>query len=145
MHGYGKFWLKRINVAHAREVYTFVLPVDNLSQELIRSGLTLGVSLVTLTFGWLVGQSLTYRWNVRQKQREIQLSLSQAFYSAYGEFFAVWKLWNRRDEKSTFAEERQWELLKRAAAAEATIEAMLVKVAAERDLKGDQLNRMLKK
>ena len=95
--------------------------------EAIKASYTLIVSIVTLGLGWIVGQALTYRWNIRQKRRELQLSATQQFYAAYGEFFAVWKLWNRLDRSSDSAiGERQWELHKRAAAAEAVIEGTLV-------------------
>ena len=74
-----------------------------------------------LGFGWIIGLRLTYKWNVRQKRRELQLSATHQFYAAYGEFFAVWKLWNRLDRSSKSLDDRQWELHKRAAAAEAVI------------------------
>jgi hypothetical protein len=99
--------------------------------EALKSLLTLGVSTVTLALGWGFGQWFSYLWNVRQRRREIQLSVSQEFYSAYGEFFAVWKLWNREDRTSASFDERRWELHKRAAAAEANIEGMLVKLSNE--------------
>jgi hypothetical protein len=108
-------------------------------QELTKAGLTLIVSTVTLVLGWQFGQRLTYRWNVKQKRREVQLSVSQAFYSAYGEFFAVWKLWNRADRNAPDFEPRGWELHKRAAAAEATVEAMLVKFSTEQPLTSSQI------
>jgi hypothetical protein len=99
------------------------------------------VSLVTLGLGWWIGQRLTYRWNIRQKRREFQLTATptQQFYSAYGEFFAVWKLWNRLERDSKSFDERQWELHKRAAAAEALIEGILVKLASELALDQQQV------
>jgi hypothetical protein len=57
----------------------------------------------------------------------LQLSSLQQFSVAYGEFFAVWKLWNRLERDVVSFEDRRWKLLKRAAAAEATIERTLVK------------------
>jgi len=107
--------------------------------EAIKASYSLIVSIVTLGLGWLVGQALTYRWNVRQKRREAQLSATQQFYGAYGEFFAVWKLWNRLDRNCGFVEERQWDLHKRAAAAEAVIEGTLVKLSSELALNDVQL------
>jgi len=75
----------------------------------------------------LAGIGTTGLSRIRQKRRELQLSATQQFYAAYGEFFAVWKLWNRLDRSSDSAiGERQWELHKRAAAAEAVIEGTLV-------------------
>lgn len=112
---------------------------DKIFIEIVKFALTLVVAITTLGLGWFVGQRLTYRWNVRQKRREAQLSISQQFYSAYGEFFAVWKLWNRLDQASANFEDRRWELQKRAAAAEATIEGILVKLSSELRLDHNQI------
>lgn len=107
--------------------------------EGIKAAYSLIVSIVTLGFGWLIGQWLTYRWNIRQKRREFQLSATQQFYAAYGEFFAVWKLWNRLERDSEALDERRWDLHKRAAAAEAVVEGTLVKLASELALDDQQL------
>ena len=88
-----------------------------------------------------VGAFLTVFWNTRQKQRELDLAAAEAFYRLYGEFFAVWKLWNyyRRDVGAhALPAASRWELLKRAADAEAGVEAILGQLAAQRDL-GDDL------
>ena len=103
----------------------------SLHQELIKQGLSLCVTMVGLGAGWLIGQKLSYGWNVRQKRREFQLAASQQFYAAYGEFFATWKLWNRLERDNDDFEARRWELHKRAAAAEATVEGILVKLSSE--------------
>ena len=114
----------------------------NLNHELIK-GLISGASgIVLLALTWLVGQRLSYQWSVRQKRRELQLASLQQFYGAYGEFFAVWKLWNRLDPKHTSHDERRWELLKRSAAAEATIEATLVKLSSELKLKDTDISAL---
>ena len=94
--------------------------------EAIKTAYSVVGSALVLALGWLVGQRLTYAWSVRQKRREFQLSSAQQFYLAYGEFFAVWKLWNRLDCPASVFDERRWELHKRAAAAEAIIEGTLV-------------------
>jgi hypothetical protein len=103
----------------------------NYRDGAVRAAMSLAGSVITLLLAWLVGQGLTYRWNVRQKRREVQLAVSQQFYSAYGEFFAVWKLWNRLSKDVGAFEERRWALHTRAAAAEATIEGILVKLSSE--------------
>jgi hypothetical protein len=108
--------------------------------EAIKAAYSFGSALVVLALGWLVGQRLTYVWSVRQKRREFQLSISQQFYVAYGEFFAVWKLWNRLDRTAAAFEDRGWELHKRAAAAEAIIEGTLVKLSSELTLDEEQIN-----
>ncbi|MFY9698156.1 MAG: hypothetical protein WAK34_07490 [Rhodoplanes sp.] len=70
------------------------------------------------------------QWNIRQKQRENDLSTARDFHLLYGEFFAVWKLWNYfiKDVKaqSLYGASR-WELLKRACDAEGKLEATLVR------------------
>jgi len=105
------------------------------AHELIGALLSLGVSLVTLgatlAAAWAFGQRLTFQWNIRQKRRELQMSASQQFYAAYGEFFSIWKLWNRLDRKEIGFDDRRWDLHKRAASAEATVEGTLVKVSSE--------------
>ena len=62
--------------------------------ELLKAILTLGISLLTIALGWFVGQRLNVRWNLRQKQRELDLTTAHDFHMLYGEFFAIWKLWN---------------------------------------------------
>ncbi|WP_058187341.1 hypothetical protein [Terracidiphilus gabretensis] len=90
--------------------------------------------IFVLFLGALGGQRLTAYWNLRQKRRELQLSALQQFYGAYGDFFAVWKLWNRLDRESKDAPERTWELHKRAASAEAIVESTMVRLASEMKL-----------
>jgi hypothetical protein len=103
----------------------------NPLHELIRAFFSSMSAIVVLAFSWFIGQRLSYEWAVRQKTREFQLSALQQFYVAYGEFFAVWKLWNRLDINDADRRDRKWELHKRAAAAEAIIEATLVKLSSE--------------
>ena len=110
--------------------------------ELIKAAFSFLSAALVITLGWLVGQRLTYAWNVRQKRREFQLSSSQQFYLAYGEFFVVWKLWNRLDRTAPASNERMWELHKRAAAAEAIIEGTLVKVSSEVNLDDEQIGTL---
>ena len=52
------------------------------------------VAAVTGVVAVLAGSWLVLYWNTRQKQRELDLSTAQTFHRLYGEFFAVWKLWN---------------------------------------------------
>lgn len=108
--------------------------------EAIKAGYSFGSGALVLALGWFVGQRLTFAWNVRQKRREFQLTASQQFYAAYGEFFAVWKLWNRLDRNAASFEDRRWELHKRAAAAEAIIEGTFVKLSSEVLLPEGELN-----
>jgi hypothetical protein len=114
----------------------------NLQHEVIKEGLSLCGAIATLAAGWLVGRRLSYRWDVRQKRRDLQLSASQQFYTAYGEFFATWKLWNRSELIPGGTEDRRWELHKRAAAAEAIVEGILVKLSSELQLSDEELRTL---
>ena len=52
------------------------------------------VALVSLAFTWLIGNRLALTWAIRQKRKELELATAERFYQQYGEFFAIWKLWN---------------------------------------------------
>jgi hypothetical protein len=105
-----------------------------LHQELLKSGLSLGVSVTTVALGWFVGQRLTVRYNLRQKQREYDLATAQEFHRLYGEFFKIWKLWNYSLKDASLTLTRS-DLLARACAAEGAMESIFVRLAATRDLK----------
>lgn len=111
----------------------------NVWHEAAKAGFATLASLLTVLLGWFVGQRLTFEWNVRQKRRELQLAATQQFYAAYGEFFVVWKLWNRLDHAGASFEDRRWELHKRSAAAEAIVEGIQVKLSSELCLSDDQI------
>ena len=97
---------------------------------------------IALASGWLFSTRVTYSWNERQKRREFQLSALQQFYAAYGEFFAVWKLWDALLKVPPAPAELRWELHKRAAAAEGIIEATLVKLSCEMKLDGPDIENL---
>ncbi len=119
-----------------------MLDSTGLLDEVVKTASALLVSVCTLGFGWFIGQRLTYKWNIRQKRKEVQISVSQQFYDAYGEFFAVWKLWNRLDREDPHCDERRWELHKRAAKAEAGVEGILVKLSSEICLDSAQIQTL---
>ena len=110
--------------------------------EVMKAALSCLSGLIVVAAGWLVGQRLSYSWAIRQKRQELQLANVQQFYAAYGEFFVVWKLWNRLDVTAAGADEKRWELQKRAASAEATVEALLVKLSSEADLSDEQIRTL---
>jgi hypothetical protein len=97
--------------------------------------------LATVLLAWAVGNRIAARWAMRQKRRDEARASANEFYRLYGEFFAVWKLWNYslKDPSRGGATDRHWELLNRASAAEAGVEALLVKLTSERIL--DQADR----
>jgi hypothetical protein len=115
----------------------------NTMHEVTKALISTLASLVTLAValgsGWLIGNRVAYKWNLRQKRREIQLSALQQFYAAYGEFFAIWKLWNSLVKRSNVSDELRWELHKRAAAAEGIIEGTFVKLSTEIELKDEDI------
>jgi len=49
---------------------------------------------VFLGLGWLIGKRLTILWSREQKENEEDLVAARAFHQLYGDFFALWKLWN---------------------------------------------------
>lgn len=108
--------------------------MDGTTFELVK--LVLG-PLVTALFAWLVGNRISANWALRQKHREYSLSVSTEFYQVYGEFFATWKLANFafRHERPDITDEFIQGLVARAAALEARIEALLLRIASELQLK----------
>ncbi len=108
--------------------------------EVLKIGLGLIASLAVVGAGWLVGNSISLKWSIRQKLKEHDLETARAFHALYGEFFCVWKLWNcyrRRDEHARYPEETRWQLLDRAATAEGRLESTLVRLACQRRLSGE--------
>lgn len=101
------------------------------------TGVTVAFFTALLTVG--LGPWLASRWNFFLKQRELDLAAVHQFYSLYGEFYAVWKLWHsalRAAEKKRelVAEEPRSELLRRANDAEGEYQALLTKTCVERRL-----------
>lgn len=116
-----------------------------VSHEATKAGFAALVSALTLALGWVVGQQLTAKWALRQKRRELELSSANELHNLYGEFFAVWKLWNcyKYDPRVAAAtKDIRWLLLQRAALVEAGVEALLVKVASERTLADEQRHNL---
>jgi hypothetical protein len=115
--------------------------MDILMAEGLKAVPNLVIALITLGMGWIVGQRLTLNWNLRQRRRELDLSNAKEFQILYGEFFALWKLWNyfiEHREKAGLGA-TQWELFDRACSTEAHMEATFVRLASERDLSKTQV------
>jgi hypothetical protein len=117
-------------------VYEYLMSVlDKAAPDLVVAAVTGFVIL-------LVGQRVAYVWAIRQKRREQNLLAAQEFEKLYGEFFSVWKLWNYyiRDVGATeLPGASRWELLNRACTAEASVEATLIGLVSNRDLKEDTI------
>jgi hypothetical protein len=104
--------------------------------ELMRASFSVLVATVTLVLTWLVGQRLTARWSLWQKRREIELQTATKFYQLYGEFITNSGLWKavREVQDPDARNERKWKVLERASIAEGEMEAICLKIAAERKL-----------
>jgi hypothetical protein len=113
-----------------------------MDAEISRAVLNLAVSAATLGLTWFVGSGVAARWAEFQKKREFELALANTFYSNYGEFRAVWRLWNRAlldfaNDKNALEKARE-SLLGRACQVEGGLEAVLLKVASERVLNSEE-------
>lgn len=67
---------------------------QNVQLEIIKAILNLAIALLTLGSGWIVGNRISAKWDERKKRRELDLPAFNSFYSIYGNFFAVWKIWD---------------------------------------------------
>jgi hypothetical protein len=121
--------------------------VSEVELELLKAGLAAGVALLTLVLTWFVTTRVTASWNLRQKQRELALSSADQFYRLYGEFFAIWKLWDQHlrteaDAPAQGTPDTRQALLERSLAAESGVEAMLLKLTGQQALDADQLGAL---
>ena len=101
--------------------------------------------LVSLAGGWLITYRVTDRWDRKKKQRELDLAAAQEFQRLYGELLAVWKSWNsalKLAGPDLPPDERVWECLKRAAATEGGLEALLARIASEHRLSDEDVNAL---
>jgi hypothetical protein len=113
-----------------------------LVEECVKAIPTLAIALLTLLLGWFVGSRISSHWTLRQRRKELDLEAARNLHSLYGEFFAVWKLWNyyiRDIGPDVFPEASRWELLDRACTAEAGVESMFVRLASERKLSSSEI------
>ena len=99
-------------------------------------------TLLTLVGGFLVGQAITAKWNMRVKERELDFDAVRRVRELYGEFLSTRRLWNYHVEHSSMRslDDRGLALLDRCCLAEGQIEALLMKVAVERALMQSQLD-----
>jgi hypothetical protein len=84
----------------------------------------------------VVGGLLSLLWDWIKRRRESDIESREAFYTAYAEFFTTWKLWDayKNHQCASAPSDVQWRLLEKAEDAEASFEALLVKLTAERKL-----------
>ncbi len=77
------------------------------------------------------------RWDAARKQTELDFAALEQFYKVYGEFFAVWKLWDDECREGTL---NHSPALERITGAEAQLEALLVRISSQRMLSAEQLD-----
>ena len=97
---------------------------------------------ILLGLTWAVGNRVAARWNLYQKQWELDRSAARDFQLLYGEFFALWKMWNfvyRSPETDSDRSARRWEVLKRASDAEGKLESLLVRLSCDPELANDEV------
>ena len=102
-------------------------------------------TLLFLGLGWVIGKQLTVLWSRRQKQNEQNLDAAREFHLLYGEFFALWKLWNyfvRDLGADALPGASRWQLLDRACRSEAKLESTLVRLASEKRLTSDEITKL---
>lgn len=123
--------------------------LELLGHETIKAIPTAVIAGIGALLAVWVGKRVSHLWAVRQKQREIELTALNEVYRLYGEFISLRRLWNQY-KKPGYPHLRppadsSWQFLERAADLEARMEAVLIKVAAERTLcncKGADIDRL---
>jgi hypothetical protein len=96
---------------------------------------------ITFAFVAVLGGAAGLLWAKVRHRRELDLAALARFYDVYGTWFATWKAWSAFLE-GKLPEGTRGELLKQAAVAEGQFEALLIKIAVERRLSKEQLNRL---
>jgi hypothetical protein len=114
---------------------------DYVWLEVIKTGLV----CLTLGFGWFVGQRIISYWDIKKKRQELDIATAREFHRLYGEFKEVSRLWRGfcfTGKKVAYPQTLPMELLRRAAAAEGGIEAIIVKLATERILETEDIKTL---
>jgi hypothetical protein len=108
---------------------------------IMKTAPTILAGFASLLLAALLGHRIANYWTYRRKKRELLLSAATDFYSSYGEFYALWKLWNHHKLNNTVMmdDARHWEMLGRVCKAEAILESMLVRLTSERQLSSDDI------
>ena len=100
---------------------------------------------ILLGLTWAVGNRIAAKWNLYQKQWELDRSAARDFQLLYGEFFALWKMWNfvhRMPEADDSRNSSRWEVLKRAADAEGKLESLLVRLSCDPELEDNEIEAL---
>lgn len=114
---------------------------DTAAMKFLEAGLDVIVAVVTIAVTYGLGRLFTDKWDLHQKRREQNLESVRALHDLYGEFKEVLKIWRvAKDKKKpiSISSEERWDLLKRACSVEGKTEALVMRLAAERNLGDDQ-------
>ena len=128
----------------------FIMQVEPSGMELLQQEIIKAIPGATLTaFGALlalvVGKRVAAYWAFREKRRELELATLNSFYGLYGEFFCLWKVWNQHFANKPESDDvgtTKWSILERASRAESQLESILVKVASERSLSEQDIEKL---
>src|SRR3954453_6809339 len=93
--------------------------------------------LLTVVAAGTLGQGLASRWQAARQAREDDMATTAKLYDLYGRFFSTWKSWG--DASYVTDGDVARAILAEATAAEGEMEALLMRVAAERRLTSDEI------
>lgn len=122
--------------------------MPSLTNSMLLELFKTGLSLLPLLLGLVVGQRIIAYWDLRKKRRELDTAIATQFHKLYGEFKELSRIWRaycytgERAKPITFPDTIHVDLLQRAAAAEGGIEAIIVKLAAERVLEKEDIETL---
>jgi hypothetical protein len=100
-------------------------------------------AVLVVTGTVIIGQAIVASWQMRNKRRELEIASALVLQQMYGEFKDIWRAWkivkNAPRYGLTPPGDPRFDLLKRATAAESKVEALVVKLAVERNLSDDEI------
>lgn len=127
----------------------------DFNEKLLLEGVKTLLSFLLLVVGWIFGQRIVAYWDDRKKRNEMDIASAQRFFELYGEFKGIKRLWSTfcvnvragregRDRiKFTPDDDTlRLELLRRSADAESEVEALILKLTAERELDAEQMETL---
>jgi hypothetical protein len=105
--------------------------------EWIKAVSPIVAALLAIGGATLVTGRVSDRYEQGRRQREFDRETTQELASLYGQIFAVWRAWDVRCRFPTVdaADHADWTLLTQAVDAEGRLEALLIRIAADRPLR----------
>lgn len=115
-------------------------------ESVILEAVKAAFGLALLASGWFIGQRIIARWELRKKRRELDVNTAVQFQQLYGELKEVGRLWREAKKPRAIPlelpKDLRWSLLARGAAAESKFEAVVMKLASERELTDEQCSTL---